>query len=62
VDGHWLFRRRRIKSWYRQEFGHPAHGSERVVTAPATSGPQRGAPMPDAFPTFDAFWSRPSIA
>ena len=55
----WQFSRRRVRSWYRQEFGHPEHGTERVVEAPAESGPQRGARMPDAFGTFDEFWARP---
>jgi len=54
----WLFRRRRLKSWYRQEFGHPEHGTERLVTAPGAEGPMRGAQMPEAFSTFEAFWSR----
>jgi hypothetical protein len=53
----WLFRRRRVRSWYRQYFGHPEHGTERIAATPAESGPQRGGSMPDAFPTFDAFWS-----
>ena len=52
VDGAWRFRRRRVRSWYRQEH------SERVVATPTASGPQRGAAMPGAFPTFDEFWSR----
>jgi hypothetical protein len=56
-DG-WRFRRRRVRSWYRQEFGHPEHGSERVPATAAASGLQRGGSMPDAFPTFDAFWAR----
>src|SRR5215831_12971728 len=30
VGDEWLFRRRKLKSWYRQEFGHPQHGTERV--------------------------------
>jgi ketosteroid isomerase-like protein len=61
VNGRWLFRRRRVRSSYRQEFGHPDHGAERVMPNPATSGPQRGARMPEAFATFDAFWSRPPL-
>jgi hypothetical protein len=52
AGGAWFFRRRVVKSWYRQEFG-----DERVKSAPAESGPKRGAQMPEAFPTFDAFWS-----
>jgi hypothetical protein len=56
-DG-WRFRRRRVRSWYRQEVGHPEHGSERVASTATASGPQRGGSMPGAFPTFDAFWAR----
>jgi hypothetical protein len=55
----WLFRRRILKSWYRQEFGHPAHGTDRVVSTAEERGPMRGSQMPDAFPTFAAFWSTP---
>jgi hypothetical protein len=54
VGGRWLFRRRRVRSWYRQE-----NGGDRVVSASTTSGPKRGTQMPEAFETFDAFWSRP---
>jgi hypothetical protein len=53
----WLFRRRVLKSWYRQEFGHPSHGTERVTSPAGADGPMRGVQMPDAFPTFEAFWS-----
>ena len=60
VDGNWLFRRRRLASWYRQEFGHQDHGTERVASESTSSGSTRGPQMPDAFPTFDAFWSRPA--
>lgn len=55
----WLFRRRELKSWYRQEFGHPEHGTHRVLSASAEAGPMRGSQMPDALPTFASFWSRP---
>jgi hypothetical protein len=58
VGDDWFFRRRKLKSWYHQEFGHPQHGTERVEPAPVTSGPMRGSRMPEAFPTFEAFWSR----
>ncbi len=54
----WRFRRRRVRSWYRQEFGHPDHGTERIVADLEESGPKRGARLPDAFPTFEAFWLR----
>jgi hypothetical protein len=57
MDGHWLFRRRRVRSWYRQHFGHPDLGTERVAATPGASGPTRGGRMPEAFATFDAFWS-----
>ena len=61
VSGQWFFRRRRVRSWYRQAFGDPEHGPERVVASPEASGPQRGARMPEVFDTFDAFWSRPPL-
>ena len=51
VDDRWLFRRRRVRSWYREDH------SERAVATPGTGGPTRGGRMPEAFPTFDAFWS-----
>lgn len=59
VDTRWLFRRRRLKSWYQQEFGHPAHGTDRVEALPGTIGPTRGERMPEAFVTFETFWSTP---
>ena len=58
----WLFRRRQLKSWYRQEIGHPHHGTERVELGGETYGPQRGTQMPHAFATFDAFWSQAAAA
>ena len=58
VGDEWLFRRRKLKSWYHQEFGHPSQGSERVTPKPAASGPQRGVQMPEAFPAFEDFWAR----
>ena len=57
VGDDWLFRRRRLRSWYRQHFGHPDHGTERHVSSGEVAGPKRGPQMPEAFPTFDAFWS-----
>lgn len=57
VGGDWLFRRRRVRSWYRQYHGHPEFGDERVVVEVEDSGPKRGARLPEAFATFDAFWS-----
>lgn len=58
VDGEWLFRRRRLRSWFRQYNGHPELGNARVASPLETSGPKRGARMPESFPTFEAFWSR----
>jgi ketosteroid isomerase-like protein len=58
TDGQWLFRRRRVRSWYRQHFGHPDHGPERTVVPTAEDGPQRGRQLPEAFETFEAFWAR----
>jgi hypothetical protein len=58
VGDEWRFRRRRVRSWYRQEFGHPDHGTDRVVVPIEDSGPKRGARLPEAFPTFEQFWSR----
>lgn len=58
VGDEWLFRRRKLKSWYRQEVGHPEHGSPREVSVGAAEGPMRGAQMPDAFSTFESFWAR----
>jgi hypothetical protein len=57
VESEWLFRRRRLRSWYRQDVGHPDHGTERIVPAIEASGPKRGVRMPEAFPTFEAFWA-----
>jgi ketosteroid isomerase-like protein len=61
--GGWYFRRRDAKPWYRQWFGHPEHGTDRVVAgsgdegATRHRGPVRGS-MPDGFETFAAFWAR----
>jgi ketosteroid isomerase-like protein len=57
ADGSWLFRRRRVRSWYRQHVGHPDQDPARVAASAGAAGPTRGARMPEAFPTFDAFWS-----
>ena len=67
VDGEWLFRRRRVKGWYDQEFGHPDHGTQRVAASPEAEGPHRGSRMPEAFETFESFWTAtprtmPSVA
>ena len=59
VGDEWLFRRRRLRSWYRQHFGHPDHGTQRIVADADESGPKRAGRMPEAFPTFEAFWSTP---
>lgn len=58
VGGEWRFRRRRVRSWYRQHIGHPDVDSTRIEAAIEPSGPKRGARMPEAFATFDAFWDR----
>lgn len=55
-ESEWRFRRRRVRSWYRQHHGHPDHGGERIVPPVEDSGPKRGARMPEAFATFEAFW------
>jgi hypothetical protein len=59
-EEHWVFRRRRVRTWYRQEIGHPDHGSARVVAEAGAGGPTRGGRMPEAFPTWEAYWSRTS--
>ena len=51
IDGAWCFRRRRLRSWYRQ------HTTEREVPEILTEGPKRGARLPEAFPTFEPFWA-----
>ncbi len=61
VDGTWLFRRRRLRSWFRRHTDHPELGSARVASPLETSGPKRGARMPEAFSTFEAFWARPPL-
>jgi hypothetical protein len=58
VGDDWFFRRRNLKQWYRQEFGHPEHGTERIESSGATSGPTRGTRMPEQFETFEAYWAR----
>ena len=52
----WFFRRRRLRSWYRQYFGHPEHGNERIDNREPV-GPEPGAHADVT--TFDAFWSNP---
>jgi hypothetical protein len=61
IDGSWRFRRRRVRSWYRQGTAHPEIGNTRIEATATTSGPKRGARMPEAFPTFEPFWSRPPL-
>lgn len=51
-DEGWVFRRRRTRVWYRQEV------DGRVVAEPPADGPSRGGRMPEAFPTFEAYWAR----
>ncbi len=61
VGGAWYFRSRSVKSWYRQEFGHPEHGTERDTLVVPRSAAMRGPRMPEAFPTFEPFWAGPPI-
>jgi SnoaL-like domain len=61
VDWTWRFRRRRVRSWYREYSGHPEHGNARIVSVPEAQGPKRGGRMPEAFPTFTPFWKRPPM-
>lgn len=60
-DDGWRFRRRRVRSWYRQHFGHPDIGTERLAAPVEASGPKRGGRMPEAFPTFAPFWAEPEL-
>jgi len=55
VDGDWRFRRRQVRSWYRQE------NRDREVASAADVGPKRGVMMPEAFATFDPFWAGPPL-
>ena len=60
IGDDWFFRRRNLKSWYRQEFGHPRpRRPSASESAGEAAGPMRGTQMPYAFATFDAFWSSP---
>jgi hypothetical protein len=58
IDGQWCFRTRTVRAWYRQAFGHPVHGAERVVLDAGTVGTGGNIQMPEAFPTFGTFWNR----
>jgi hypothetical protein len=51
----WYFQRRRVRTWYRQD-----HPTGRVLAEPGEAGPTRGSRLPEAFPTFDAFWDHPA--
>jgi hypothetical protein len=56
VGGAWCFRRRRVRSWYREyrdESEQPVH---RVVATAEPAGPKRGGRMPEEFPNFASFW------
>lgn len=57
VEAEWLFRRRRVRSWCRQYVGHPELGNSRVEVTLEAAGPRRGARIPEAFDTFEAFWA-----
>jgi hypothetical protein len=55
--GTWRIAARELKAWYRQLIGHPDHGMERrPLTSP--HGPLDGVQLPEAFPTWAAFWDR----
>jgi hypothetical protein len=56
VGDDWFFRRRRVKSWYRQHFGDADHGTERIESTPSDEGAKRGTQMPEAFAAFGSFW------
>ena len=58
VDGHWYFTKRDLKAWYHQEFGHPEHGTDRTPPVPFNSA-MGGTQMPEAFATYNDYWSRP---
>lgn len=60
--GEWRFRRRRLRSWYRDHRDDPEHGDARLEAAVGTSGPTRGGRMPEEFATFEPFWARPPRA
>src|SRR5687767_2205785 len=49
VGERWLFRRRQLRAWYRQDVGGPFGGAQRVIAEPGDGGPLRGPQMPDAF-------------
>jgi ketosteroid isomerase-like protein len=57
IDGSWCFRRRRVRSWYREGHGHPELGDRRIEATATSSGPKRGGRMPEVFPTFEPFWA-----
>lgn len=57
----WFFRRRKAAPWYTQPFGHPTESPVRSIPEVAEEGSMRGARMPDAFGTVDAFWARPPM-
>jgi SnoaL-like domain len=62
ISGRWCFRRRQVRSWYRQHVEHPDIRNARVEAAVEVSGPKRGGRMPEAFATFEAFWARAPLA
>jgi ketosteroid isomerase-like protein len=59
IDGRWYFRRRQLKSWYRQTWGHPDEPDHRLHSESQSSGARRGTQMPEAFRTWDDYWTRP---
>jgi hypothetical protein len=60
VGDDWFFRRRHLKSWYTQYWGHPDHGVEREHSVSETTGARRGTQMPEAFETWASFDERPA--
>ena len=59
VGDDWFFRRRNLKSWYTQYWGHPDHDILREEAESESSGARRGTQMPEAFPTWSSFDEHP---
>ena len=47
-----------MRSWYRQAFGHPELGTDRMLVTADKEGPVRGVQLPEAFDTWQEFWHR----
>jgi hypothetical protein len=54
----WRFRRRRLKCWYRQSWGHPEEPGDRAHLD-GTDNFALGPQLPEAFATWGPFWERP---